>query len=142
MPKSFYEYYLPIYTIVTINGDRSISTSQDAIERRNYLFKQIEELVLNHSPSGVETEIDLLLRRKFTALGVENWQDRAGNIIVKIPGQKSARAIAITAHKDEIGMLVKSIDRHGCLQVRRLGGSFPWVYGEVGKGAQRKAQHE
>ena len=130
MPKSFYEYYLPIYTIVTINGDRSISTSQDAIERRNYLFKQIEELVLNHSPSGVETEIDLLLRRKFTALGVENWQDRAGNIIVKIPGQKSKRAIAITAHKDEIGMLVKSIDRHGCLQVRRLGGSFPWVYGE------------
>ena len=115
---------------MTIGSDRFSSTSQDAVKQRNYLFKQIEELVLNHSPSGVETEIDLLLRRKFTALGVENWQDRAGNIIVKIPGQKSERAIAITAHKDEIGMLVKSIDRHGCLQVRRLGGSFPWVYGE------------
>jgi putative aminopeptidase FrvX len=27
-------------------------------------------------------------------------------------------------------MIVKSIDANGCLQVRRLGGSFPWVYGE------------
>ena len=27
-------------------------------------------------------------------------------------------------------MVVKSIDANGCLQVRRLGGSFPWVYGE------------
>ena len=94
------------------------------------LFTKIEELVLYHSPSGVETEVDRALLKEFTALKVEKWQDRAGNIIAKIPGQNSERAIAITAHKDEIGMIVKSIDANGCLQVRRLGGSFPWVYGE------------
>ena len=94
------------------------------------LFNKIEELVLYHSPSGVETEIDRALLKEFAALKVEKWQDRAGNIIAKIPGQNSERAIAITAHKDEIGTIVKSIDANGCLQVRRLGGSFPWVYGE------------
>ena len=114
---------------MTEDSDRFSNTSPD-IDSKDRLFEQIKELVLYHSPSGVETEIDRALRQKFTTSGVENWQDRAGNIIIKIPGQNSERAIAITAHKDEIGMLVKSIDLHGCLQVRRLGGSFPWVYGE------------
>jgi len=104
--------------------DRLIATEYD------HLFDKIRELVLYHSPSGVETEVDRALLKQLTSLKVENWQDRAGNVIAKIPGQDSTRAIAITAHKDEIGMVVKSIDTGGCLQVRRLGGSFPWVYGE------------
>jgi putative aminopeptidase FrvX len=94
------------------------------------LFSLIEELVLHHSPSGVETEIDRLLLQRFFSIGLETWQDPAGNIIAKIRGKNSDRAIAITAHKDEIGGIVKSIDPDGCLQVRKLGGSFPWVYGE------------
>ena len=94
------------------------------------LFKQIQELVLCHSPSGMETEIDRLLLKQFEALNLDTWQDPAGNVIAKIQGQNSDRAVAITAHKDEIGMIIKSIDLDGCLQVRRLGGSFPWVYGE------------
>jgi putative aminopeptidase FrvX len=93
------------------------------------LFQTIEELVLHHSPSGVEGEIDQFLLNRFTALGVKAWQDQAGNVIGKIEG-KEAGAMAITAHKDEIGMIVKDIDEEGCLQVRKLGGSFPWVYGE------------
>ncbi|MGL5836213.1 MAG: M42 family metallopeptidase, partial [Waterburya sp.] len=68
--------------------------------------------------------------QQFQVLKLEVWQDRAGNVIAKIPGQDPTRAIAITAHKDEIGMMVKSIGDDGCLQVRRLGGSFPWVDGE------------
>ena len=94
------------------------------------LFAQIQELVLCHSPSGMETEVDQVLLKHFAALKLNTWQDRAGNVIAKIPGQNPDRAIAITAHKDEIGMIVKAIAADGCLQVRRLGGSFPWVYGE------------
>ncbi len=103
------------------------------------LFKTIEELVLHHSPSGAEGEIDKLLISRFKALGVEVWQDSAGNIIAKIAGQdsngakdaKASRsAIAITAHKDEIGAIVKTVGTRGCVEVRKLGGAFPWVYGE------------
>jgi putative aminopeptidase FrvX len=96
----------------------------------NHLFHTITELVLCHSPSGAEQEIDRALLDKFAAIGVETWQDQAGNIIAKIPGKHSDSAIAITAHKDEIGTLVKRIGEDGTLEVRRLGGSFPWVYGE------------
>ena len=105
------------------NGNKSVINYDD-------LFNVIAELVLHHSPSGVEREIDDVLLDRFSALGLEAWQDRAGNVIAKIQGKNSQRAIAITAHKDEIGAIVKSIDELGCLQIRKLGGSFPWVYGE------------
>ncbi len=94
------------------------------------LFQIIEELVMHHSPSGVEAEINQLLMQRFAALGVEVWCDRADNIIAKIPGKNPDRAIAITAHKDEIGAIVKNIGDEGRVEVRKLGGSFPWVYGE------------
>ncbi|GAX42850.1 peptidase M42 family protein [Tolypothrix sp. NIES-4075] len=94
------------------------------------LFKIIEELVMHHSPSGVETEINRFLMQRFATLGVQVWCDRADNIIAKIPGKNPERAIAITGHKDEIGAIVKTVGDEGRVEVRRLGGSFPWVYGE------------
>ncbi|MBD2101534.1 M42 family metallopeptidase [Leptolyngbya sp. FACHB-261] len=96
----------------------------------DHLFTTIEELVLLHSPSGVESEIDGVLLERFKALGVETWQDDAGNVIAFLPGQSHERTLAITGHKDEIGMIVKAIEANGRLQIRRLGGTFPWVYGE------------
>ncbi|MBW4449360.1 MAG: M42 family peptidase [Spirirestis rafaelensis WJT71-NPBG6] len=94
------------------------------------LFKIIEELVMHHSPSGVEAEINQFLMQRFATLGVQVWCDRADNIIAKIPGKNPDRAIAITAHKDEIGAIVKSVGDEGRVEVRRLGGSYPWIYGE------------
>lgn len=94
------------------------------------LFSTISELVLKHSPSGVEEEVNECLRQKFTDLGVEVWQDAADNVIAKIAGQTSQGAIAITGHKDEIGAIVKTLGENGQVEVRKLGGAFPWVYGE------------
>jgi putative aminopeptidase FrvX len=94
------------------------------------LFQIITELVMHHSPSGVETEINQFLRQRFAAIGVEVWCDRADNIIAKIPGKNPERAIAITAHKDEIGAIVKTVGDAGRVEVRKLGGSYPWIYGE------------
>ncbi len=94
------------------------------------LYDTITELVMCHSPSGAEHEINDYLSERLAALGVDYWQDEADNVIAKIPGSGNG-AIAITAHKDEIGGIVKSIDPvDGRIMVRRLGGAFPWVYGE------------
>ena len=94
------------------------------------LFDTITALVMCHSPSGAEQEINAYLSDRLTELHVDYWQDEADNVIVKIPGKQNTGAIAITAHKDEIGGIVKSVEPRGCISVRRLGGSFPWVYGE------------
>lgn len=93
------------------------------------LFESIRDLVMCHSPSGVEREVDDLLHARFARLGLTARSDAAGNLIVRIPGQGEGK-LAITAHKDEIGCIVTAVEAEGRLRVRKLGGSFPWVYGE------------
>ena len=93
-------------------------------------FSEIETLVMHHSPSGVEEEVDGWLLSAFGQLGVEVWKDEAGNVIAKIPGRQADRAIAITGHKDEIGAIVHNIEADGRIRLRKLGGAFPWIYGE------------
>lgn len=97
---------------------------------RDRLCPLIAELVLCHSPSGAEQEIDGFLLAWLKERGVAAWQDEAGNIVAKIGNQAGGRSLAITAHKDEIGGIVKRIDADGRIEVRKLGGAFPWVYGE------------
>lgn len=93
------------------------------------LFELIRELVMRHSPSGIERDIDELLKTQFERLGFAAHSDACGNLFVKIPGE-NGRSLAITAHKDEIGVIVTAVEEEGRLKVRNLGGSFPWVYGE------------
>ncbi len=92
------------------------------------LYALLEKLVLLHAPSGDEREIDQFL---LTYLHLfKPWQDEAGNVILHLPGQQSDQPIAITAHKDEIGMMVQQVEADGRLRLCRLGGTFPWIYGE------------
>jgi putative aminopeptidase FrvX len=94
--------------------------------------------------------VNQYLLQRLAELGVEYWQDAADNIIIRIAAEGDSAgsaiplagsaiplagsAIAITAHKDEIGGIVKRIETngetHGRLSVRALGGAYPWVYGE------------
>jgi len=92
-------------------------------------FETIAALIDCHSPSGAEAENDRELSDRLRHLGREPLLDSAGNLIVRIPG-RGPGSIAITAHKDEIGMLVKQVEADGRVQLRRLGGTYPWIYGE------------
>ena len=103
--------------------------SEPPVSLHDALFKSISELVMRHSPSGVEGEIDELLMARFDALGISTFTDMSGNLIARIPGRGGGR-LAITAHKDEIGASVTKLEDGGRLRVRQLGGAFPWVYGE------------
>lgn len=67
------------------------------------LFQIIEELVMHHSPSGVEAEINRFLMQRFATLGVQVWcdspqetlRDRADNIIAKIPRKNPERSLTV-----------------------------------------------
>ncbi|MGF1458521.1 MAG: M42 family metallopeptidase [Leptolyngbyaceae cyanobacterium] len=93
------------------------------------LYAAIADLVMCHSPSGAEQEINAYLTAHLSDRGIEHWQDEADNIVACIRGSEAGE-IAITAHKDEIGGMVKTIEPDGRILVRRLGGSYPWIYGE------------
>jgi putative aminopeptidase FrvX len=93
------------------------------------VFRTLSDLVCLHSPSGVETAVDdYLLGRLADNGGVT--QDAAGNIVLRIEGREPGPLRSVLAHKDEIGALVKRIGDRGDVAVSKLGGSFPWIWGE------------
>ena len=59
------------------------------------------------------------------------WVDAAGNLIGKMNGpNKSAPAIRLMTHMDEISMIVKKINEDGSLRVNPLGGSYLASFGQ------------
>jgi putative aminopeptidase FrvX len=84
------------------------------------LFSTIEELVMLYFPSGAESEINQRLMKKFAALGVNAWLDRANNAIALIPGRNPQKSIGITAHKkyeigalENVGLMQALLDNEG-----------------------------
>lgn len=98
--------------------------------QRTVLLDTIERLILSHSPSGAEREIDHIVLEAFRSRGNEVYQDLAGNIVGVVKGTQAGPGVAITGHKDEIGMIVKRVEPDGRLRVRPVGGAHPWAMGE------------
>ena len=96
---------------------------------RETVYRTLTELVALHSPSGVEAAVDAYLLRRLAEHG-SPVSDGAGNIVLRIEGRDSGPLRSVLAHKDEIGAIVKRVNEHGRLSVSKLGGSFPWIWGE------------
>ena len=84
------------------------------------LFSTIEELVMLYFPSDAESEINQRLMKKFAALGVNAWLDRANNARTLIPGRNPQKLIGITAHKkyqigalENVGLMQALLDNEG-----------------------------
>lgn len=97
---------------------------------RAELLELLGELLLTHSPTGAEQEIDALLVARLREAGLAPDQDRHGNLIVNVPGREPGPVTAIAAHKDELGLIVRRIDPDGKIWLEPLGGCRPQKYGE------------
>lgn len=96
---------------------------------RDQLFEVVSVLTALHSPSGVEGEIDEHLMEALSPFGTPTI-DAAGNIVHAIGGRGGAGKVALLAHKDEIGGLVKRVEEDGRLVAQTLGDAHPWIWGE------------
>ncbi len=94
------------------------------------LKQLLERLLLTHSPSGDEREMNELCLAELDGLCSRVWQDEAGNVIGLLKGRQQGSPLRIMAHKDEIGFMVERIDEDGKMRLEPLGGAIPWVYGE------------
>jgi putative aminopeptidase FrvX len=93
------------------------------------LFETIASLLDRHSPSGLEGEMDDLLRERLAGLGELN-EDAAGNLVLRVAGREDGPLRAVLAHKDEIGAIVKRIEDDGRLIAESVGDAHPWIWGE------------
>ena len=94
---------------------------------RDDTFRLVAELVACPAPSGVEDALDAYLADR---LGERLRADGAGNRLLRIAGRGAAPATALTAHKDEISLIVKRVFDDGRVRLAAVGDTFPWVWGE------------
>ena len=83
----------------------------------------IQKLVEAAGPSGYETPVRALVRTEIEPLASEISVDALGNLIAVKGGQDSAgRRIMLSAHMDEIGVIVTHVDEKGFIRFIPIGG--------------------
>jgi putative aminopeptidase FrvX len=88
----------------------------------------LAELTALPGPPGQEDAVRLALERHVSALGFTHSTDAKGNLLV--PLSANPPKIVVTAHMDEIAMIVRTLRPDGTLKIGPLGGLFPWKLGE------------
>ncbi len=101
----------------------------------NYLKSIINKIFLTDSPSGYSKNINEVILSLVKDMGYTNYKiNHKGAIEVFIPGKNKEKNIAIAAHADTLGLMVRSINADGTLKVTNVGGpSIPTLDGEYCK---------
>lgn len=103
----------------------------------------IRELVAIPGPPGQERLVRDAVAAHVSSLGYESSTDAKGNLIVRVRGRRRASKtqrpddpmtrqprVVVTAHLDEIALMVSRVDEEGKVRVIPLGGVYPWKWGE------------
>jgi endoglucanase len=82
----------------------------------------IKKLVEAYGPSGSEDQIRELIRQEIRSLPDYISVDPLGNLIAVIKqGSKTGKKVMLSAHMDEIGMIVSHVDDNGFARFQPLG---------------------
>ncbi len=101
-----------------------------------YINEIIPKIFLTDSPTGYSKKIDELLIELLTEIGYKNNISitNKGSVVVQIKGKSSEKTIATSAHADTLGLMVRSINADGTLNVTNVGGpQAPTLDGEYCK---------
>jgi putative aminopeptidase len=104
------------------------------------LRADLTQLTALHAPSGAEQPVVARMRALFAPLVDRVAVDHMGNLTATREGPAGAPHVVISAHSDEIGAQVASIEPNGLLRLRPLGGvqarllegRLVWVAGHPG----------
>jgi len=88
---------------------------------KNYMLDVLRGILAVDSPSGFTDAALKKLVEYVEQIGYEYEITNKGNLIVDIPG-KSDKTVALAAHLDTLGLMVRSVKSDGTLAFRRIGG--------------------
>ncbi|MDR7417404.1 MAG: M20/M25/M40 family metallo-hydrolase [Armatimonadota bacterium] len=87
------------------------------------LARTLEELCAVCAPSGHEDPMIARMRAGFAQAGLATRVDPLGNVIAPVrDAQPGYPQVAIFAHMDEVGFVVRKIEPQGFVRVQRMGG--------------------
>lgn len=98
----------------------------------NYLKSIIKDIFTTDSPSGFSKNINEIISAKLKEMGLTEVSiSRKGSVEVFIKGQSSEKRVAVAAHADTLGLMVRSVGADGTLKVTNVGGPLiPTLDGE------------
>ncbi len=84
----------------------------------------LKKLTQTYSPSGSEKKISDVIKKEVLPFADEVYEDNLGNLIARKKG--NGKKILLSAHMDEIGLLVNYIEDNGFLRFSQIGGVMPY----------------
>ncbi|MDX1494285.1 MAG: M42 family metallopeptidase, partial [Longimicrobiales bacterium] len=73
-------------------------------------------------PPAFEEAVRRIVADEFQALGASVEYDGLGSVHAQLPGNRSGPRVMVTAHMDEVGLMVQYITPDGFIRVKNLGG--------------------
>ena len=89
---------------------------------RDRLKTSLIDLMMIPGLSGHEGRVRHYLKRGLAGFGLQSRTDRMGNLIATLPGAERAPSVMLFTHMDQLGLVVRKIERNGYVRVERLGG--------------------
>ena len=82
----------------------------------------LKDLVSLHGPCGFEHDVARYLYNRLKDRADEIWVDGLGSVIVKMQGAHPGPTLMLSAHADEVGFIVKKIEKNGLIRFEKVGG--------------------
>ncbi|HJC37146.1 MAG TPA: M42 family metallopeptidase [Candidatus Merdibacter merdavium] len=91
-------------------------------DERKALLDFAQKLLSIDSPSGYTMQAMQFLQKEAEEMGFACTRSVKGNLMVRIPGASHEHALALSAHTDTLGLMVRAIKDNGMLAVTNIGG--------------------
>ncbi len=92
-----------------------------ALFDRDYVFKVTKDILETDSPSGFTSQVMKKIEAYASELHADFSRTNKGNGIITFEGE-SEKTIALCAHVDTLGLMVRSIKTNGTLAITKIGG--------------------
>lgn len=90
----------------------------------------LRDLIALYGPPGEEKAVREWLLDRVRGLGYAPESDVKGNVLVRIGDPQASATVLVTAHMDEIALMITKIESDGKIRVAASGGVFTWKWGE------------
>jgi putative aminopeptidase FrvX len=89
---------------------------------RERIKASLIDLMMIPGLSGHEGRVRRYLKQALNGFGLQTTTDRMGNLIATIAGEQDAPSVMLFTHMDQLGLIVRKIEKSGLVRVERLGG--------------------
>lgn len=102
-----------------VTAARSQPATAAALDPTAQLLKALSEAP---GPPAFEDEVRRLVVAEYSALGAAIEYDGLGSVLATLPGATAGPRVMVTAHMDEVGLMVQHVTADGFLRAKTLGG--------------------